>query len=682
VTLGSAPDLLPLVIDSVPAPVAYYASPQFRCAFANRKYAEAFGDSEASIVGRTLDEAIGAESVERVQSILDRVVNERAAASFERQMTAVDGSVSWIEGGITPHLGPDGSVVGCIVLLSDVTRFHLAERALRESEDRLAKFMQASSEGIVFHKDGIVTDANPPLLTLVGYSIDELRGRSILDFIAPDELGKVATVMAAGREITYESAILHKDGSRIDVELSVRTMIRGGQALRMAIVRDIRDRQAAERRIRHLAHHDELTNLRNRLSFNEELDRLMDTARSGGAQLALLLIDLDYFKRVNESLGHQIGDTLLRNVASRVTATLRATDLVARFGGDEFMVLLPDVAGRSEIEQVAAKLLLAIEAPVDADGRTISVTASIGIAVFPHDGISADELVKHADTAMYLAKARGRASFQFFDPAAADAAYAALVTESELAEALAHDEFVLRFQPQVRARDGTLAGAEALIRWNHPQRGLLTPDEFIPVAEKQRLMLPIGHWVLREAARCVRRWNHDTGNGAAAVPVAVNLSTVQFRAADFVESIERVLIDENVPGPWIEVELTERMVMDDLTEVRSILARLRKLGIRVSIDDFGTGWSSLSQLKDLPIDKLKIDRSFVQDLPGNRGSRAIARAIVTMAKSLDLTVIAEGVETSEQRRFLAEIGCDLLQGDAIGAALSAEQLAAQIARRP
>ncbi|QAZ39847.1 GGDEF domain-containing protein [Methylibium sp. Pch-M] len=659
---------LRLLADSVPALIACYDAREQRCLFANRPYALTFGRDEQSILGLPITEVIGEAALQRIRPQLDTVLIEQRAVAYERQLVRADGRTQWVEVHLLPQLATDGRLIAFFVLISDISRHRLAEQAVRESEERLGKFMQASAEGIVFHKDGVITDANAPIGMLVGYGLDELLGRRTLDFVAPDQVSKVAAVMSSGQETTYESALIDKSGRRIPVEFIVRTMMRGDERLRMTIVRDIRDRHAAQAHIHHLAHHDALTGLPNRLAFMAEIDQLMARAAESREALALLFIDLDHFKRVNDSLGHLAGDELLKTVAQRIGAVLRASDVVARFGGDEFMVLIGGGPRLEDVADVARKLLAAIEVPLDAEaGRSISVTPSIGIAMFPGDGVTPAELIKHADTAMYRAKARGRATYQFFDPTLASNAYAALVLEGELAQALERGEFVLHFQPQVRAGDGVLVGAEALIRWQHPERGLLLPDQFIPLAEQQRLMLPIGTWVLHEAARAARRWHDD---GLCAVPVAVNLSAVQFQAPDFVATVAQALAGAGLPGRLLELELTERMLMDELPEVSGRLAQLKALGIRLSVDDFGTGYSSLGHLKSLPIDKMKIDRSFVVDLPEARGSVAIARAIIQMASSLGITVIAEGVETEAQRAFLAREQCDELQGEAISPSLS------------
>jgi EAL domain-containing protein (putative c-di-GMP-specific phosphodiesterase class I) len=300
------------------------------------------------------------------------------------------------------------------------------------------------------------------------------------------------------------------------------------------------------------------------------------------------------------------------------------------------------------------------------------------IALFPADARSPAELIKHADSAMYLAKSRGRANYQFFDRSVVQTAYDALVLESQLVQALERQEFV-HVQPQVRLQDQRLVGAEALLRWNHPQHGLLYPDRFIPVAEQQRLMLPLGQWVLREAVRCARRWEEA---GHARLPIAVNLTTVQFKSVGFVEAVEQVLREEGVPGQALELELSERMLMDDLPDVSQKLARLKALGICISVDDFGTGYFSLRHLKELPIDKVKIDRSFVRDLPDAQDAAAIVRAIVQMAHSLGQTVIAEGVETPRQQEFLRAQGCEDVQGDLISGPLSAAAFESWMRSRP
>jgi diguanylate cyclase (GGDEF)-like protein/PAS domain S-box-containing protein len=667
--------LFRLLADNVPVLIAYYSANDFRCQFANKQYAQTFGRDEQSILGSTFEEVIGVEAAREIQPQVELMLAQRSPVVYERTLGAEGKGKRWIEVHLLPHIdneaGHEGNpAIGAFVLISDITKHRLAEQAARESEERLSKFMQASAEGIVFHRDGFITDANPPVCELIGYSLEEMLGRKTLEFIAPDHVAKVAAVIASGQETGYESVLIDKNGQRIPVEFIVRTMLRNGERMRMTIVRDIRDRHAAQARIHHLAHHDSLTGLPNRVSFMERLEHQILLAEDGESRLALLFIDLDHFKRVNDSLGHLVGDTLLRTVAARITASLRTTDIVSRFGGDEFVVLLSGLTAgdqyRADAEEVAQKLLSSIGASVNAEGRPLSVTPSVGIALYPDDGTTPDELVKHADSAMYMAKARGRANYQFFDRGMASSAYAELVMEGQLALALERGEFELYFQPQVRAYDGALVGAEALIRWNHPERGLLSADAFIPLAEQRQLMLPIGQWVLAEAIRCAVRW-HEMG--LVVSPVAVNLSTVQFHSSGFIDAVAQVLPAAGLQGGMIELELTERMLMDDLGQVKMRLAQLKAMGLQISVDDFGTGYSSLGHLKELPIDKVKIDRSFVHDLPANRDSVAITRAIIQMGRSLGLLVIAEGVETEAQRRFLAEQGCDELQGMLISAPL-------------
>jgi diguanylate cyclase (GGDEF)-like protein/PAS domain S-box-containing protein len=658
--------LLRLVANSVPALMAFYDNETLRCLFANAGYAKTFGFDEQSVLGRTLEEIIGPDANRSIEPYVNQIRQTHQPQRYERQLPAPNGGRRWIEVQLLPHFDAAGSLAGAFVLINDITRHREAELALRESEERLAKFMDASVEGIVFHKDGFVTDANQPALELIGYSLDEMRGRKTLEFIAPEHVAKVVEVMTARAETAYESAILHRNGTRIPVEFIVRTIVRGDETLRMTIVRDLRATQAARARIHHLAHHDALTGLFNRSAFMERLDALMGSGRAGRPgdnQGALLFIDLDHFKRVNDSLGHLAGDVLLQTLAQRLTSLLRASDVVARFGGDEFMVLLPGAMPLADVEEVARKLLSSMSAPVLLEGRSISVTPSVGIALYPQHADSPADLLRNADAAMYQAKRHGRATHQLYDPELSRRALEALELESQLTRAIERNEFVLHYQPQVRASDGRLAGCEALIRWRHPVRGLVEPDQFIPLAEEQRLIVPIGQWVLREATRAARRWR-DAGH---ALPVSVNLSSLQFRDAGFADNVAGALAEAGLPGSALEVEITERMLMDDVDSVRATLSRLKALGVRVAIDDFGTGYSSLGHLNQLPIDRIKIDRSFVHGLPDNAGNAAIARAIITLAASLGREVIAEGVETEAQRGFLVALGCHQLQGLLFGA---------------
>ncbi|MEO6277903.1 EAL domain-containing protein [Roseateles sp.] len=674
-----------LLADYLPAWIALYDAKTQLCLFANRGYAEAFGQTEQSILGKTFAHVIGPEAAALIQPAVDRVLSERVAVSYERELPEADGTPRWIEVHLIPQIGEDGEPVASCVLVNDITKHRLAERQLRESEARLDKFMQATVEGILFHREGLMTDVNPTLCQLMGYPPEKLIGRHVLSFVAEDELPKVSEVMRLARELRYETAILHRDGTRIPVELIMRTMERDGESLRMAIVRDIRDRLASEARIQHLAHHDGLTGLLNRSAFMERMALALKRAEHKSEMLALLFIDLDNFKRVNDSLGHLEGDQVLTTVSERLTGALRGSDVVGRFGGDEFVVLLSDLDSRADIVVVLEALLSVVEVPVKADGRALSVTPSIGVAVFPEDGRQAEELIQHADTAMYRAKARGRATYQFFEPALAETAYADLVLEAELAQGLTRNEFELFFQPQVDAATGQLSGAEALLRWRHPERGLLSPDTFIFVAERHRLMLALGEWVMREAAATARRWREQgiTGEapGHGPMRIAVNLSRMQFHLEGFADTVKRVLDESGAKGQWLELELTERMLIEDIEHAPATLAQLRAMGLTVSVDDFGTGYTSLAHLTELPLDKLKIDQSFTMRLPDDVGAQAITRAIVQMAVGLGLTVTAEGVRTAAQWQLLASWGCQQIQGELVGLAMPAAEFEAWVRAR-
>lgn len=659
-----------LLADNVPVLIALYQRDDFRCLYANRRYAETFGLSAESAVGLTVSEIIGPAAAALIEPQVVRVIEQREIVSYQRVLRAEDAAPQWIEVNLLPHADATGHVIGAFVLISDITRHRQAEAALRESEARLEKFLLATLEGIVFHRGGTVTDANPPLCELLGYRREELVGRYVMDFVGDEERPKVERVMREGQELRYESVLVHRNGERIAVELIARTFDFAGEILRMNVVRDIREQVAAQARIRHLAEHDALTGLMNRAAFMERLQGAIQTAQADGHLLALLFIDLNDFKRVNDSLGHLEGDRVLVTVAERLRACLRVGDQVARFGGDEFVVLLDRIHGRDDVVIVLQALLRVVEAPVETLGRALSVTPSIGIALYPEHGSTADELIQHADTAMYGAKSRGGKEYQFFTPTMAESAYADLVIESQLRDALRRGEFELFFQPQVEPTQGRLVSAEALLRWRHPERGLLAPDAFIAVAERNPLMLPLSHWVLRQAAVQAKEWH---ARGWPGVPIAVNLSHMQFRLQDFAETVRAVLQEVGIPGAWLQLELTERMLMDDVDAAVGTLAALRTMGVSIAVDDFGTGHTALSHLTRLPLDKLKIDQSFVAGLPHERGAVAVTKAILQMAHGLGLKVSAEGVRSAAQWQKLLEWGCDELQGEFIASPMASNE---------
>lgn len=665
-----------LLADNVPVLIAHFA-PDLRCLFANKAYASTWGWDVEDIIGHTVEEIIGAEGFRDIEPHILRVL-QGEPVTYERPIKAGDGAMRVIEVNLLPRFDEGGRVAAAFVLISDITRHRLSEQAVRESEERLRKFSDATHEGIVFHERGVITDCNDAGLRLIGYRYEELVGRPVLDFVAPDSRDAVMNNIRLGYERPYEGVIVHKDGTRIAVELTGKVMPFKGKPYRMTVIRDIRDRKEAEARIQFLAHHDTLTGLPNRVLLMDRLEFILASARRREAKVGILFLDLDNFKTVNDSLGHAAGDALLRLTASRIESSIRSVDVVSRLSGDEFLVVLPDLEDEQSPVAVAEKLLAAVSEPVALEGQSLSVSPSIGIAVYPRDGTSADTLIRNADAAMYLAKDRGRSNFQFFSERLSQAAFDTLSLETRLREAIREEAFELHYQPQVRVADGRPVGLEALIRWPQRDGAMVMPNDFIPVAEQRGLVMPIGAWVLRQACRQNRMWQLA---GLPPLPVAVNLSAIQFKQRNLVDEVQKVLSETGLDAAWLEFELTESMLMEETPELLRTLDGLRALGVKLAIDDFGTGHSSLSHLKRFRIDKLKIDRTFVRDIASDPDDRAITAAIVDLARNMGITSIAEGVETQAQLDFLRSRGCDEMQGflasRPLAAAQAAEWLAAQ-----
>jgi diguanylate cyclase len=433
----------------------------------------------------------------------------------------------------------------------------------------------------------------------------------------------------------------------------------------------------AEAHLDYLAHIDPITGLPNRHAFNERLAFALDRVNRQGGSGGLLLLDLDNFKIVNDTLGHHCGDILLRVVAKRLLECLRSGDVLCRIGGDEFAVIL-QTTGRSDGEGVAARILSALTAPFDVDVHEIYVTASIGISRYPEDAQDLETLTRNADTAMYQAKGKGKNAFEQFRPELDLRVQKRLSLETSLRKAVERGELMLYYQPQVSLKDGRLVGLEALLRWNHPDVGLISPAEFIPVAEDSGLIVPIGRWVLRTACRQVATWR-DAGLGP--INVSVNLSVRQTRDPYLLRDVLDVLRETGVRPAQLELEITESVLMDNVNVNVDLLTRLRSEGIRLAIDDFGTGYSSMAYLKRFPIDQVKIDRTFVRDIPGNGDDEAITSAIIAMAHNLGLSVVAEGVETAAQLDFLRSAGCDIMQGYYFAEPRPADQVTAFLTSR-
>ncbi len=509
---------------------------------------------------------------------------------------------------------------------------------------------------------------------------------------APRVREAFANAIAGGSGLTIECRIVQASGELRHVRQQVEVLERdaAGRALQLAgAVHDVTRRKDAEEQIRRLAYFDSLTGLPNRLMFNEQLHKVIANADRRREQVAVLFIDLDHFKRVNDTLGHSAGDELLKIVSTRLSNSLRPLDSVsragaepqaysiARLGGDEFIVMLGELHDPADAATVANRLVDALTQAVTIQGTELFVGASIGVAVYPGDGADIDTLLKNADTAMYRAKEAGRGGVRFYDASMNALSLERLGTETLLRHALDRNQFVLHFQPRYSLATGRIVGAEALIRWQHPQRGLLPPGEFIALAEEAHLIIPMGEWAIAEACRCSAAWRRA---GLKPGRVAVNLAASHLREPSLPDKVAALLREHAVPADGIEVEVTESMLMADPELSVTTARRLKAIGVHLSIDDFGTGYSSLSYLKRLPISALKIDQSFVRDLATDPDDAAIITAIIAMAHTLKLAVVAEGVETLAQRTFLATHGCDEFQGFLGSPPLSADEFAQLLER--
>jgi diguanylate cyclase (GGDEF)-like protein/PAS domain S-box-containing protein len=642
---------------------------------ANRAALDLFGRTREEVIGHTAlslgvwpnpeDRAKLMQSMQAGESINLRPVSIRRR-SGEMRNTLM--SAAWVEFDNQKQM---------LMSAVDITDARRAEALLQSSEERFEKIFQASPDAIVISRleDGRYLEVNQRWLELFGYSREEIVGHTSIElgiWADPAERPRfVEQIVAHGAVQGFETRFCKKSGAIINAVVSADVIDIDGEAYLIVPILDITDRKRAEERIQQLATRDALTGLPNRLLLNDRLTLGISQAQRRGGSLALLFIDLDRFKYINDSLGHVIGDAFLKFVAERLSGVMRQGDTLARIGGDEFVVLLENIVDMEDSAgQVARKILGSFAEPFSVDGHMLSCSCSIGIAVYPSDATDPQTLIRDADTAMYHVKESGRGSYRYFSGEMNTRMQERLQIEISLRKAIAERQFQLVYQPKVNIVSDEVVGLEALLRWRHPDWGLVTPDRFIAVAEDTGLIVEIGRWVLEEVCRQLQEWR---GRGVALVPVAINLSVRQFTPA-LVNTISTAMAAHGVTAGQIEVEITESLFMQDAEEVRTILEGLSQLGARVTIDDFGTGYSSLGYIRHFKVNALKIDRAFLSDITTSSQNLAIVRAVITMCRGLGITVIAEGVESKEQLDILRKLHCDEYQGYLFSPAVVPKQI--------
>jgi len=651
-----------------------------RYVYTSPKVKELLGYEADEIIGKTPFDLMLEEEAGRIAEASAAIIKEgRPFAGLENTNRHKDGRIVIMGTSGVPIIDEAGTLMGYRGINRDITERKHAEEALKKATERIVLHFEQSPLAIIeWDTDFKVAEWNPAAERIFGYTKAEAKGRVAMDLIIPENVkSHVSEIWAdllseeGGYRSTNENVT--KEGNVIICEWYNTPLVdEEGQVLGVAsVAEDVTEQKRAEERIAHMAFYDALTGLPNRTLFKDRLKQSFHMADRNKRLVAVMFMDMDHFKGINDTLGHLVGDLLLQAVAARIKESFRASDTVSRFGGDEFAIIVPELAHVEEIEHMIESVINKLKVPFNILGHELFVTFSIGCSYYPLDDSNADNLLRNADTAMYYAKELGRNRLQRYNIEMTNQVSMNLSLQNGLRRAIKDEELILHYQPQIDLKNDLITGVEALVRWQHPQDGLKFPGEFIPVAEETGLIVPIGEWILRTACLQAKAWQEQ---GLPNITMAVNLSSRQFKEAGFVQSVIEIINETGVEPKYIELELTESILIDNAASVLKALADFKNAGISLSLDDFGTGYSSLSYLKRFPIDKLKIDKSFVKDVIVDKSDAGLVRAIISMAKALELKTIAEGVETQEQLDFLRAEGCEGIQGYLLGGPMPAEQL--------
>jgi diguanylate cyclase (GGDEF)-like protein/PAS domain S-box-containing protein len=646
----------------------------------NNDYLETTGYRREEIIGHTsLELGLWADPNDRTR-VLACLADRQPVRGIDIRIRTRSGEVREVLASFEPmRIGGEDCLLGIAL---DVTERKLADAEMRKLSGALE---QAADTVMITSPEGVIEYVNPAFEHTTGYTRAEVLGRNprLLNGGLQGTEFYQALWDTLNRGDVFSEVFVNrrKDGTRFYEQKTITPLRDASGAVThfVATGRDITDRIEVEERLRFLAHHDTLTELPNRALLLERLKRDLAGARGKGRNLGVLFLDLDRFKIINDTLGHDTGDAILRQLSERLLHRLRPNDSIARFGGDEFVLLINDVHSADELGSLAERMLIALLPPFEVHQTALHMTASVGISVYPYDGEDSGTLLKHADAAMYRAKEMGGNTFQFYSAEIGSHAMNRLTLENDLRRALEQGELVLHYQPQIDIGTARVGCVEALLRWNHAGRGLVAPGEFIPLLEETGLIVPVGRWVLETALAQLAEWHRA---GWSSLSIAVNLSSRQFHQAELAESLAECLRIHALPARRVELEITESTLLQHIPATTTTLEKLSELGAGIALDDFGTGYSSLSYLRRFPINSLKIDRSFVRDIPDDSNDAAITRAIVVMAQSLQLRLVAEGVEQPKQRDFLRALGCQTMQGFLFSRPLDAAAMTAYLEATP